>query len=61
MRVGGGYFAGGGHGSLTNVYGVAASNTLEFQVVLANGTITYANEHYHPDLFWALSGGGGGK
>jgi hypothetical protein len=59
--VGGGYVAGGGHGSLTNVYGLAASNTLEFDVVLADGTITFANEDHNSDLFWALSGGGGGN
>jgi hypothetical protein len=59
--VGGGYVAGGGHGYLTNVYGLAASNTLEFQVVLANGTITFANERHNADLFWALNGGAGGN
>jgi hypothetical protein len=28
------------------------------QVVLANGTIANANQHTHPDLFFALRGGG---
>lgn len=35
-------------------------NVLEFTVVLANGTYVTANAYSHPDLFWALRGGGGG-
>ena len=35
-------------------------NVLEFTIVLANGTLTTTNAYQHPDLFWALRGGGGG-
>jgi hypothetical protein len=40
------------------VYGLGADNALEFDIVLTNGTLVTANEDSHPDLFWALRGGG---
>ncbi|KAL2760529.1 hypothetical protein ACRALDRAFT_1059686 [Sodiomyces alcalophilus JCM 7366] len=39
-------------------YGWSASSVLEFEVVLANGTIVTASKTNHPDLFKALKGGG---
>ena len=33
-------------------------NALQFAVVLSNGDYVTANVHQHPDLFWALRGGG---
>ena len=33
---------------------------LEAEIVTANGDVLVVNEHQHPDLFWALRGGGGG-
>ena len=33
---------------------------MEHEVVLPDGQIVIANEQSHPDLFWALRGGGGG-
>ena len=33
---------------------------LEFTIVLADGTLVTTNAYQHPDLFWALRGGGGG-
>jgi FAD/FMN-containing dehydrogenase len=35
-------------------------NVLQFTIVLANGSLVTANSYQHPDLFWALRGGGGG-
>lgn len=56
----GGFTQGGGFGSHTKRYGTAAGNVLEMTVVTADGEVVVANEHQHPDLFWALRGGGGG-
>jgi hypothetical protein len=56
----GGFFQSGGFGSYSKRYGTAASNLLEAEVVLASGEIVTANNNHHPDLFWALKGGGGG-
>ena len=35
-------------------------NVLQFTVVLADGSLVTTNPYQHPDLFWALRGGGGG-
>ena len=56
----GGFTQGGGFGSFSRRYGTAAGNVLEAEVVTASGEIIVANENLHPDLFWALRGGGGG-
>jgi FAD/FMN-containing dehydrogenase len=34
-------------------------DVVQYEVVLANGTITIANDALNADLFWALRGGGG--
>ncbi|KAG6373898.1 hypothetical protein JVT61DRAFT_6051 [Boletus reticuloceps] len=57
----GGYLQGGGHSVLTPLYGLAADNALEFEVVTADGRIIVANEAQNSDLFWALRGGGAGS
>jgi FAD/FMN-containing dehydrogenase len=56
----GGFVLGGGFGSLSRRFGTAAGNVLEAEVVTASGDIVTANDAQHPDLFWALRGGGGG-
>ncbi|KAI1811657.1 hypothetical protein GGS20DRAFT_578909 [Poronia punctata] len=56
----GGYTSGGGHGLLTSVYGLAADNVLEWEVVTAEGKHVTVSPKSHQDLYWALSGGGAG-
>ncbi len=45
---------------LTPLHGLAAGNVLEWEVVTADGSLTVASPSHDPDLYWALSGGGGG-
>ncbi|MDQ3744861.1 MAG: FAD-binding protein, partial [Acidobacteriota bacterium] len=51
----------GGFGNFSKHYGTAAAGLLEAEVVTADGKIRIANACTHPDLFWALKGGGGGS
>jgi FAD/FMN-containing dehydrogenase len=50
---------GGGLGWLMAKYGLAADNVLAIELVTADGEILQVDAESHPDLFWALRGGGG--
>ena len=55
-----GLVLGGGFGSYSKAFGTAAASLLEAEIVTADGAVRIANACTHPDLFWALKGGGGG-
>jgi FAD/FMN-containing dehydrogenase len=50
---------GGGFGWLMPKYGMAMDNLIAVTLVLADGSVVRASEKNHPDLFWAVRGGGG--
>jgi FAD/FMN-containing dehydrogenase len=55
----GGLTLGGGLGHLTRKCGLAIDNLLEAEMVLASGERVRVSSDEHPDLYWAIRGGGG--
>lgn len=60
VGLAGGYTQGGGTGPAVSAWGLAADQVLEWEVVTADGTLLTATPAQNADLYWALSGGGGG-
>ncbi|GAC1364800.1 MAG: FAD-binding oxidoreductase [Ktedonobacteraceae bacterium] len=50
---------GGGIGWLMGKYGLACDNVRAVDIVTADGELLSASPTRHPDLFWAVRGGGG--
>jgi len=50
---------GGGFGWLTRKHGLTVDNLVAAEMVTADGQRMRANADEHPDLFWAIRGGGG--
>jgi FAD/FMN-containing dehydrogenase len=55
----GGYTLGGGLGWLMATQGLAADNLIGVELVTADGAVLEVSDSSHPDLMWALRGGGG--
>ncbi|OXC76808.1 FAD-dependent oxidoreductase [Caballeronia sordidicola] len=56
-----GLVLGGGFGSFSKRFGLAAASLLQAEIVTADGVVRTVNAWREPDLFWALKGGGGGS
>ena len=50
---------GGGMGYLASKYSLTIDNLLSVDIVTADGRLLTASAEEHPDLFWAVRGGGG--
>jgi len=55
----GGITLGGGVGFLVRKHGLTIDDLLAAEVVTADGDLLYTDDATHPDLFWAIRGGGG--
>ncbi len=55
----GGLTLGGGLGHLRRKHGLSIDNLLSVEIVTADGQVQTASATEHPDLFWAVRGGGG--
>ena len=56
----GGYLQGGGQGQLISAHGMPADQVLEWEVITPKGEHLVATPERNTDLYWALTGGGGG-
>ncbi|KAK8139365.1 FAD-binding oxidoreductase [Apiospora sp. TS-2023a] len=59
VTVAGGRTANVGVGGFTlgYLYGLVCDNVVDYEIVLADGSIVHANADAHDDLYWALKGG----
>ena len=55
----GGITLGGGVGFLSRKHGLTIDSLLAAEIVTADGEVLIVDEESHPELFWALRGGGG--
>ena len=55
----GGITLGGGIGLLTRKFGMTIDSLLAADIVTADGELVRTDANEHPDLFWAIRGGGG--
>ena len=55
----GGLTLGGGMGWLARRHGLTCDNVVSFELVTAHGDVLHIDADSHPDLDWALRGGGG--
>lgn len=55
----GGLTLGGGVGYLVRKYGLTIDQLLAAEIVTADGNLLHVDTNSHPDLFWAIRGGGG--
>jgi FAD/FMN-containing dehydrogenase len=55
----GGITLGGGVGFLGRKYGLTIDDLLAAEMVTAEGEVLHVDAETHPDLFWAIRGGGG--
>jgi FAD/FMN-containing dehydrogenase len=50
---------GGGVGYLSRLHGLTIDSLLAAEIVTAEGQVLHVDAESHPDLFWAIRGGGG--
>lgn len=60
VGIAGGYSQGGGTSPLSSLFGLAVDQVLEWVAVTAYGEVLTATPYLNSDLYWALTGGGGG-
>jgi FAD/FMN-containing dehydrogenase len=54
-----GLVLGGGIGWMSRKHGLSCDNFASLELVMADGEVLEVNEETHPELLWALKGGGG--